>query len=67
MAVRESADEISLKRTRATLLAPARLVANGLIMPFLLITYYVRPFQVESCITLILANEEEEWPQCGKN
>jgi len=39
------ADEISAKKTRTTLLAPALLIANGLIMPFLLITHYVRPFQ----------------------
>ena len=39
------ADEISVKKTRTTLLAPALLVANGLIMPFVLITWYVRPFQ----------------------
>ena len=39
------ADEISEKRTKTTLLAPALLMANGVIMPFLLITYYVRPFQ----------------------
>ena len=39
------ADEISSKKTRTSLLAPALLIANGLIMPFLLITYYVRPFQ----------------------
>jgi len=39
------ADEISVKKTRTTLLAPALLVANGLIMPFLLINYYVRPYQ----------------------
>ena len=39
------ADEISAKKTRTSLLAPALLIANGMIMPFLLITYYVRPFQ----------------------
>lgn len=39
------ADEISAGKTKTTLLAPALLIANGLIMPFLLITYYVRPFQ----------------------
>ena len=38
-------DEMSVRRTRTTLVAPALLVANGLIMPYLLITYYVRPFQ----------------------
>jgi len=38
-------DEISVKRARITLVAPALLVANGLIMPFVLITWYVRPFQ----------------------
>jgi sodium/pantothenate symporter len=39
------ADEISVTKTRTTLLAPALLVANGVIMPFLLIKFYVRPFQ----------------------
>jgi sodium/pantothenate symporter len=39
------ADELDPARTRTTLLAPAVLIANGLIMPFLLITYYIRPFQ----------------------
>ena len=38
-------DELSKKKTQTTLLAPAILIANGLIMPFLLISYYVRPFQ----------------------
>jgi sodium/pantothenate symporter len=39
------AEEISAKKTRTSLWAPALLIAMGLIMPFLLITYYVRPFQ----------------------
>jgi len=39
-------DEISARKTRVTLWAPALLVANGVIMPFLLITYYVRPYQL---------------------
>jgi sodium/pantothenate symporter len=39
------ADEISAKKTRTSLWAPALLIAMGLIMPFLLITYYVRPYQ----------------------
>ena len=39
------ADEISARKTRTSLLAPAILIANGLIMPFLLINFYVRPFQ----------------------
>ncbi len=38
-------DEIDAKKTKLTLFAPALLVANGLIMPFLLITFYVRPYQ----------------------
>ncbi len=40
------ADEISAKKTRITLLTPALLVVNGLVMPYLLITYYVRPYQL---------------------
>ncbi len=39
------ADELDVKKTRTTLLAPALLVANGLIMPFLFLNYYVRPYQ----------------------
>ena len=39
------ADEIDAGKVRTTLWAPAVLIANGLIMPFLLITYYVRPYQ----------------------
>jgi sodium/pantothenate symporter len=39
------AEEISSKKTRTTYLASAVLVANGLVMPFVLINYYVRPYQ----------------------
>jgi sodium/pantothenate symporter len=39
------AEEISTAKTRTSLAAAAILIANGLIMPYLLITYYVRPFQ----------------------
>jgi Na+/proline symporter len=39
------ADEIDVRKTRTSLWAPAILVLNGLIMPYLLITYYVRPYQ----------------------
>ena len=39
------ADEISNEKTRTSLFAPAILIANGLIMPFVLIAYYVRPYQ----------------------
>lgn len=39
-------DEISANRTKTSLLAPAFLIANGMIMPFLLMIYYVRPFQM---------------------
>jgi sodium/pantothenate symporter len=39
------ADEISARKTRTSLIAPAILIANGLVMPFLLINFYVRPFQ----------------------
>jgi sodium/pantothenate symporter len=37
--------ELSEKKTRMTLLAPAVLILNGLIMPFLMLKYYVYPFQ----------------------
>ena len=39
------ADEIDVQKTRTSLWAPTILVLNGLIMPYLLITYYVRPYQ----------------------
>jgi Na+/proline symporter len=39
------ADELDEKKTRTTTFAAALLIANGLIMPFLLINYYVRPYQ----------------------
>lgn len=39
------AAEIDAGRTRTTLWAPALLIANGLIMPFVLLAYYVRPYQ----------------------
>ncbi len=39
-------EEVSRQRTRVTLLAPiALLVVNGLVMPYLLIRFYVRPYQ----------------------
>ncbi len=53
------ADEIDAHKTRTTLWAPAILIANGLIMPFLLITYYVRPYQ-EATQTLA-ANGSLDW------
>jgi len=39
------ADEIDARKMRTSLWAPAIIILNGLIMPYLLITYYVRPFQ----------------------
>lgn len=42
---RPPADDIDANKTRMTLIAPAVIILNGLIMPFLLVTYYVRPFQ----------------------
>jgi len=39
------AAELDLAKTRMSLIAPAFLVANGLVMPFLLIHFYVRPYQ----------------------
>jgi sodium/pantothenate symporter len=39
------AEEISEQKTRMSYIAPGILILNGLIMPFLLIEYYVRPFQ----------------------
>jgi sodium/pantothenate symporter len=38
-------DEISKEKVRTTYIAPLVLIANGVAMPFLLISYYVRPFQ----------------------
>ena len=53
------ADEISERKTRTSLIAPAILILNGLIMPFLLITYYVRPFQ--SARGALSANGSLDW------
>jgi sodium/pantothenate symporter len=39
------AEEKSASKTKITLIAPALLIANGLIMPFLLIKFYVHPYQ----------------------
>ena len=38
--------DISARATRITLIAPALLVGYGLTMPWLLLHYYVRPYQV---------------------
>lgn len=38
-------EDIDAGQTRTTLFAPAIIILNGLIMPFLLIEYYVRPYQ----------------------
>lgn len=38
-------DDINKSRTRTTLIAPALLIVNGLVMPFVLIGWYVRPYQ----------------------
>lgn len=39
------AEELDAAKTRTSLIAPVLLIANGLIMPFVLINYYVRPYQ----------------------
>ena len=38
-------EERGEKRVRNSLLAPATLITTGLVMPFLMLNYYVRPFQ----------------------
>ena len=38
-------EEIDAARTRSTLWAPALVIACGLVMPFVLLTWYVRPYQ----------------------
>lgn len=38
--------DVSTKKSKVTLMATAALIANGVIMPFVLINYYVRPYQV---------------------
>jgi Na+/proline symporter len=53
------ADEIDEHKTRSTLLAPALLIANGLIMPFLLIRYYVHPYQ--SATGTLAADGSLDW------
>ncbi|MGI9262152.1 MAG: sodium:solute symporter family protein [Woeseiaceae bacterium] len=39
------ADEIDAQKTKTSMIAPAILMAYGLIMPVLMIVFYVRPFQ----------------------
>ena len=39
------ADEIDEKKTKMSLLAPAALLFNGIVMPILLMIYYVKPYQ----------------------
>ena len=38
-------DEIDAKKTRATLWAPALVALNGLVMPWVLMRWYVHPYQ----------------------
>lgn len=38
-------EEINAGRTQATLWAPILVIANGLVMPFVLLHWYVRPYQ----------------------
>ncbi|MDH5621622.1 MAG: sodium:solute symporter family protein [Gammaproteobacteria bacterium] len=53
------ADEISARKTRTTYLAPAVLIANGLVMPFVLIHYYIRPYQ--SATGMLAADGSLNW------
>jgi sodium/pantothenate symporter len=53
------AEEISTKKTRTTFFAPALLIANGVIMPLLLINYYVRPYQ--SATGTLLSDGSLDW------
>ena len=53
-------DEISAKRTNVTLWAPAMLlVVSGLIMPYLLVAYYIRPYQ--RATGTLLADGSLDW------
>ncbi len=42
---RTPADEIDQKKTRITMVAPGILIAYGCIMPFVMLHWYVRPYQ----------------------
>ncbi|MEM1175196.1 MAG: sodium:solute symporter family protein, partial [Pseudomonadota bacterium] len=42
------ASEKDAHKTRWTLVAPMLLIANGVVMPFLIVTFYIRPFQAAS-------------------
>jgi sodium/pantothenate symporter len=53
------ADERNSKKTRTTYLASAVLIANGLVMPFVLINYYVRPYQ--SATGMLSADGSLDW------
>ncbi|WP_439108141.1 sodium:solute symporter family protein, partial [Congregibacter sp.] len=52
-------EDRDMRRTRITLIAPSLLVAYGLTMPFLLLHYYVAPFQRGK--GSILANGDLNW------
>ncbi|MEM9758615.1 MAG: sodium:solute symporter family protein [Pseudomonadota bacterium] len=53
------AEDRDLRRTRITLIAPALLVLYGLTMPFLLLHFYVKPYQRGS--GSILAGDALDW------
>ncbi|MDA0707299.1 MAG: sodium:solute symporter family protein [Proteobacteria bacterium] len=53
------AEEIDSKRTRTTYFASTVLIANGLIMPFVLINYYVHPYQ--SATGTLLPDGSLDW------
>lgn len=53
------AEEIDSKKTRTTYLASTVLIANGLIMPFVLINYYVYPYQ--SATGMLLPDGSLNW------
>jgi Na+/proline symporter len=54
-------EDRDLRRTRVTLIAPALLVLYGMSMPFLLLHFYVKPYQRGS--DTILAGDAINWSQ----
>lgn len=56
---RTPAEDISQDATRITLVAPMLLIAYGCLMPFLLLHFYVEPYQIGAGV--IAVGESIDW------
>lgn len=52
-------EDVDAHKTRTTLWAPVLIIANGLIMPVVLLVYYVRPYQAATGV--LLADGGIDW------